>query len=169
MKLVQTPKKSLGQNFLIDKNIIDKIIKIENINKNKMIVEIGAGYGNLTAAISTLKPKKIFAIEKDKKLFSFLDNKFENHKNIKIINEDILNIDLNKFTDYNKIVGNLPYYITTPIIFKVLEYPFWDKIVFMVQKEVAARLTGKVCTKEYGLCRLAIICFVASCNKFPDD
>ena len=79
MKLLQKAKKSLGQNFLIDKNIINKIIKIENINKNKTIMEIGPGYGNLTKAISILKkPKKIFAVEKDKKLFSFLENKFKN-------------------------------------------------------------------------------------------
>ena len=66
MKLPQTAKKSLGQNFLIDKNIINKIIKIENIDKNKKILEIGAGYGNLTAAIMNMNPKKFFAIEKDK-------------------------------------------------------------------------------------------------------
>ena len=91
MKLPQTAKKSLGQNFLIDKNIINKIIKIENIDKNKKILEIGAGYGNLTAPIMNMNPKKFFAIEKDKKISLYLSNKFKNYKNIKIINEDILN------------------------------------------------------------------------------
>ena len=91
MKLLHTAKKSLGQNFLVDKNIINKIIKIGNINKNKTIIEIGAGYGNLTIAIKAMDPQKIFAIEKDKKLFSFLNNKFENFKNVKIINDDALN------------------------------------------------------------------------------
>ena len=71
MKSLQKAKKSLGQNFLVDKNIINKIIKIGNINKNKTVMEIGAGYGNLTNAILYMKPKKIFAIEKDKTKFSF--------------------------------------------------------------------------------------------------
>ena len=72
MKSLQKAKKSLGQNFLIDKNIINKIIKIGNINKNKTVMEIGAGYGNLTNAILLMEPKKVFAIEKDKKLASLL-------------------------------------------------------------------------------------------------
>ena len=71
MKLIETTKKSLGQNFLIDNNIINKIIKIGNINKNKIVMEIGAGYGNLTKGIVSMSPKKIFAIEKDKKLAFF--------------------------------------------------------------------------------------------------
>ena len=80
MKLLQKPKKSLGQNFLIDNNIINKIVKIGNVDKNKTIVEIGAGYGSLTQAIASVGPKKIFAIEKDKKLVSLLKNKFKNHE-----------------------------------------------------------------------------------------
>ena len=75
MKYLQNTKKSLGQNFLIDKNIINKIIKIGNINKNKTVMEIGAGYGNLTKAIVYMEPKKIFAVEKDKKLASLLEKK----------------------------------------------------------------------------------------------
>ena len=82
MKFLNIPKKSLGQNFLIDKNIISKIIKIGNINKNKIIMEIGAGYGNLTQSIISMNPKKIYAIEKDKKLSLFLKKKFENINNI---------------------------------------------------------------------------------------
>ena len=85
MKLLHRAKKSLGQNFLVDKNIINKIIKIGNLNKNKTIIEIGAGYGNLTTSIKAMCPQKIIAIEKDKKLFSFLNNKFENFQNIEII------------------------------------------------------------------------------------
>ena len=91
MKLYQKPKKSLGQNFLIDQNIINKIVKIGNVNKNKTVMEIGAGYGSLTSAIAMEGPKKIFAIEKDKKLVLFLKNKFKSHSNIKIIYRDILN------------------------------------------------------------------------------
>ncbi len=160
MKLVQTAKKSLGQNFLIDKNIIDKIIKIENINKNKTIVEIGAGYGNLTKAILFQKPKKIFAIEKDRKLFSFLNNKFENYKNIKIINDDILNLIEKRIFEKNMIVfGNLPYNISTQILASLImlkKWPPWYEIlIFMFQKEVADRILAKPNTKEYG--RLSIL------------
>ena len=72
MKVIKKPKKSLGQNFLVDKNIINKIIKIGNIDKNKTVLEIGPGYGNLTESIIEMKPKKIFTIEKDKKLSTFL-------------------------------------------------------------------------------------------------
>ena len=84
MKILQKPKKSLGQNFLIDKNIINKIIKIGNINKDKIILEIGAGYGNLTQGISLMAPKKILAIEKDKKLSFFFEkeiSKIPEYKN----------------------------------------------------------------------------------------
>ena len=85
MKLFQKAKKSLGQIFLIDNNIINKIVKIGNIDKSKTVMEIGAGYGNLTKAIASAGPKKIFAIEKDKKLALLLKNKFKNYDNIKII------------------------------------------------------------------------------------
>ena len=116
MKSLQYAKKSLGQNFLIDKNIINKIIKIGNINKNKTVMEIGAGYGNLTKAIVSQNPKKIFAIEKDKKLVLFLKNKFKDYNNIKIINRDILNIIEENNLEKNIIVfGNLPYNVSTKI------------------------------------------------------
>ena len=92
MKFIRKAKKSLGQNFLIDNNIINKIVEIGNITKNNSVMEIGPGYGNLTKAIFAMKPKKILAIEKDKKLYSILKEKFKNHRNIKIINRDALNI-----------------------------------------------------------------------------
>ena len=102
MKLLQKPKKSLGQNFLMDNNIINKIVAIGSIDKNKTIMEIGAGYGNLTKAIASVGPKNIFAIEKDKKLASFLKNKFKNYNNIKIIDRDILDIiEKNKLEQNN--------------------------------------------------------------------
>ena len=92
MKLLQKAKKSLGQNFLIDNNIINKIVEIGGINKNKTVMEIGSGYGNLTKAIASMRPKKIFAIEKDKKLVLFLKNKFKNYNNIKYVGIDYLYI-----------------------------------------------------------------------------
>ena len=160
MKILQKAKKSLGQNFLIDKNIINKIINIGNINKSKIIVEIGAGYGNLTTAITVAKPKKIFAIEKDKKLFSFLNNRFRNYKKIKIINDDILNLIGKKNLGKNMIVfGNLPYNISTQILASLIMLkkwlPWYEVLILMFQKEVANRILAKPHTKEYG--RLSVL------------
>ena len=160
MKLLHTAKKSLGQNFLVDKNIINKIIKIGNINKNKTIIEIGAGYGNLTTAIKAMDPQKILAIEKDKKLFSFLNNKFGNFKNIKIINDDVLNFIGKKNLKKDMIVfGNLPYNISTQILASLIllkKWPPWYKVlILMFQKEVADRILAKPGTKQYG--RLSIL------------
>ena len=160
MLIENIPKKSLGQNFLIDKNIINKIIKIGNIDKNKTVIEIGPGYGNLTEAIMSMKPKNILAIEKDKKLSSFLERKFKNVKNIKIINEDILNI-INKINVKQNclVFGNLPYNISTQILASLImlkEWPPWyDSLVFMFQKEVADRIIAKPNTKEFS--RLTVL------------
>ena len=160
MLIENIPKKSLGQNFLIDKNIINKIIKIANIDKNKTVIEIGPGYGNLTEAIMSMKPKNILAIEKDKKLSFFLERKFKNVKNIKIINEDILNIINKKNSKQNCLVfGNLPYNISTQILASLImlkEWPPWyDTLVFMFQKEVADRIVAKPNTKEFS--RLTVL------------
>ena len=160
MRLLQKSKKSLGQNFLIDNNIINKIIKIGNIDKNKTIVEIGCGYGNLTKAIASLDPKKIFAIEKDKKLSLFLKKKFKLSKNLKVINEDILNIIQKNNLGKNIIVfGNLPYNISTKILASLVMLnkwpPWYDILILMFQKEVADRIIAKTRTKEFG--RLAVL------------
>ena len=160
MKLFQLPKKSLGQNFLVDKNIIDKIVKIPNLIKNKTIVEIGAGYGALTNAIIKFKPKKIFAIEKDKKLSSFLSDEFKKDKNVNVINDDIFNFIQKKNIEKNIIVyGNLPYNISTQILARLIllkKWPPWyEELVFMFQKEVADRILAKLGDKEYG--RLSIL------------
>ena len=93
-------KKSLGQNFLIDKNICEKISKLLNI-KDNIILEIGPGYGNLTDALITKKPKKLYLIEKDNNLSIFLKLKYKDHKNIKIINIDFFDLDLSKFKNIN--------------------------------------------------------------------
>lgn len=123
-------KKKWGQNFIKDQNTIKKIITLINPQKTDRIIEIGPGTGALTNDLSKIT-KELIAVEIDPLLCKRLQGNFKN--DIKIINEDILKLDLNKFNNYNKIVGNLPYYITTPIIFKILEYSFWDKIIFMVQ------------------------------------
>ena len=160
MKLLQKAKKSLGQNFLIDNNIINKIVEIGSINKNKTVMEIGAGYGNLTKKIASMGAKKIFAIEKDKKLVSLLKEKFKNYNNIKIINRDILNIIEENKLERNVIVfGNLPYNISTRILASLIllkKWPPWYEIlILMFQKEVAERIIAKTQTKEFG--RLSVL------------
>ena len=160
MNFFKTAKKSLGQNFLVDQNIINKIIKIGKIAENKTVLEIGPGYGNLTRKIASMKPKKILAVEKDKKIAFYLKNIFKDNDNIKIINNDILNIIKNKNLDQNIIVyGNLPYNISTQILASLIlleKWPPWYEIlIFMFQKEVAERILAKEKSKEFG--RLSIL------------
>jgi 16S rRNA (adenine1518-N6/adenine1519-N6)-dimethyltransferase len=151
-------KKSLGQNFLIDQNIIDKIINTVEID-NKSILEVGPGTGNLTRAILKKKPKKLIVIEKDNNLAELLKKDFDN--NIKIINDDILKINENKLdADVLTVFGNLPYNISTEIlcnwIVNIRNKNFWfDNLVLMFQKEVAERIIAKFNTKNYG--RLSIL------------
>tara|TARA_B100001123_G_C15323680_1_gene1028787 strand:+ start:2509 stop:3315 length:807 start_codon:yes stop_codon:yes gene_type:complete len=155
------PKKSLGQNFLVDENIINKIVSIGNINKDKTVLEIGAGYGNLTKKILAKNPHKILVIEKDKNLFSFIKENFSNLKNIKLFNSDILKIIENNTLGKKIIVyGNLPYNISTQILAKFIllkKWPPWyDNLILMFQKEVAERIIAKKNTKNFG--RLSILC-----------
>ncbi len=150
-------KKSLGQNFLIDKNILEKITNVTNI-LDKTILEIGPGTGNLTSYILKKNPKKIFVIEKDYELASTLENKFNNQ--ITIINDDVLKIDETKlFKEKVTVFGNLPYNISTEILSKWiinLKKNFWfECLVLMFQKEVADRIIAEINTSNYG--RLSII------------
>tara|TARA_B100001123_G_C15197367_1_gene981889 strand:- start:549 stop:1355 length:807 start_codon:yes stop_codon:yes gene_type:complete len=161
MKFLKKPKKSLGQNFLIDQNIIKKIIKIENINKNSNVLEIGAGYGSLTKKIAEEKPKIIFAVEKDSNLVENLKNYLKDFKNIKIIHNDIFNIIKEKNLSNNIIVfGNLPYNISTQILVDLVlikSWPPWYKsLILMFQKEVADRIIAKTKSKTFG--RLSVLC-----------
>tara|TARA_Y100000590_G_C15664526_1_gene993943 strand:+ start:387 stop:1172 length:786 start_codon:yes stop_codon:yes gene_type:complete len=151
-------KKSLGQNFLIDKNILEKITNTTKIT-NKIILEVGPGTGNLTSYILKKNPKKLFVIEKDNQLAIDLENKFNNQ--ISIIHEDVLKIDETTFFKDKLIVfGNLPYNISTEIISKWivnLKDKFWfECLVLMFQKEVADRIIAELNTSSYG--RLSIIC-----------
>ena len=111
MKILSIPKKSLAQNFLIDQNIINKIIQIGKIQKNKTVLEIGPGYGGLTKKIASMNPKKIIAIEKDRKLSILLNDKLKNYKNIRIINDDILNLmstdEIDSLFNLDKILVNI--------------------------------------------------------------
>ena len=151
-------KKSLGQNFLIDKNILEKIVNIIDV-KDKNILEIGPGTGNLTSYILNKNPKKFFVIEKDDELAINLKNKFDNK--LIIINDDVLNVDeTNLFEDKLIVFGNLPYNISTEVISKWiinLGNNFWfESLILMFQKEVADRIIAKFNTSNYG--RLSIIC-----------
>ena len=152
------PKKSLGQNFLSDKNVIKSIVKIGNIKNNNTILEIGPGTGNLTEFILKKKPKNFFVIEKDYNLVKFLYEKFDNK--INIINKDVLNFELNAISKEKIIVyGNLPYNISTEILTKWItdkkKFESCKKLILMFQKEVADRVIAKTNSKNYG--RLSII------------
>ena len=150
-------KKSLGQNFLIDQNVIDKIVNILDL-KNKNILEIGPGTGNLTEGILRKNPKKVLVVEKDENLSGLLKEKFK--KKIEIINKDILKIDENLLSDQTLTVfGNLPYNISTEILCKwilnIKEKIWFNYLILMFQKEVADRIISDFNTKSYG--RLTIL------------
>ena len=152
-------KKSLGQNLLIDKNIIKKILSLTNI-KDKNVIEIGPGTGNLTYEILKLTPKNLICIEKDKKLFEKLKLSLMNTNNTTIKNADILSLDLKSLIKKDTVVlGNLPYNISTQILIKFLKLNPWStklsKIIFMFQKEVGEKIIAKFGNKNYS--RLSII------------
>jgi len=150
-------KKSLGQNFLTDRNVLEKIVNVVDI-KNKIILEVGPGTGNLTSFILKKKPKKVFVIEKDEDLARNLNENFG--EQLTIINDDILNIDENSlFNEKVLVFGNLPYNISTEILSKWiinLKDNFWfDHLILMFQKEVAERIIANFNNSNYG--RLSIL------------
>ena len=137
-------KKSWGQNFLTDDNTINKIIKIINPTKNDTILEIGPGHGALTSKLLNLS-KKLYTVEIDPMLYEMLKDKYSH---LDIVNEDILKWDNSKIK-LNKVVGNIPYNISSQIIFKFLPGQ-WETMVLMLQKEVAKRIISSEGSKEYG-------------------
>ena len=146
--------KGYGQNFLIDQMIVDGIIENAGVCKDDLIIEIGPGLGNLTFPLLE-NAGKVICIELDPKMVSILKDRFSLYENFELINEDVLKVDLNKIIEDNnnfksaKVVANLPYYITTPIIMKLLEDKLnLESITVMVQKEVAERLADKPGGKE---------------------
>ena len=149
-KYAITANKRLGQNFLIDDNAIDAIIESSNISKEDLVIEIGPGLGTLTKYLLE-DAGKVICIELDTKMIKILEDRFSLYNNFEIINDDILKVDLNKLIYENKnkgiklvkVVANLPYYITTPIIMKLIEDKLdIESITIMIQKEVADRLTA---------------------------
>ena len=152
------PKKSLGQNFLIDQNIINLIINSASIKKDDVLLEVGPGTGNLTEKILFKKPKKLIVVEKDKNLAKNLLEKF--HNKIEIINDDILKINEEKLSKSRIVVfGNLPYNISTQILAKWIKLKnlnfIYKKLILMFQKEVADRILANTGEKQYG--RLSIL------------
>ena len=148
--------KGYGQNFLIDQNVVDGIIENACVCKDDLIIEIGPGLGNLTSPLLE-NAGKVICIELDPKMVSILKDRFSLYENFELINEDVLKVNLNKLIEENnkfktaKVVANLPYYITTPIIMKLLEDKLnLESITVMVQKEVAERLADKPGGKEVG-------------------
>lgn len=169
--------KSLGQNFLTDKNIIDQIIESSGISSNDLVIEIGPGIGVLTKeALETAG--KVIAIEIDQRLIPILEETLADYDNFQIINADILKTDLHAVIEANKgydavrIIGNLPYYITTPIIMKILEDAVpADSITIMMQKEVADRIKAPVGSKNAGAITAAVqfYCEVTQIASVPKE
>lgn len=148
--------KSLGQNFLIDGNIVKNIVEKSGITDEDIVLEIGPGFGTLTEELA-LNAKKVISIEKDHRLMEVLDYTLQNYDNVKIINEDFLKIDLEKIFIEEaegqklKVVANLPYYITTPILERIIENKnYFSTVSVMVQEEVARRVVASPNNKDYG-------------------
>lgn len=162
-----TAKKKFGQNFLIDDNILDEISTSACINYDELIIEIGPGLGNLTSYLLK-KSRYVLLVEIDNNMIEILNDRFKENANYSLINEDILKVDLDEKIskieeDLNfsfkkvKVVANLPYYITTPILFKLLQdSKRVDEIVVMVQKEVADRMVASPKSKDYGILSVMI-------------
>ncbi len=152
--------KSLGQNFLIDDNVLDRICS--DIDSDTNVIEIGPGFGTLTQRL-LLNAKKVVAIEIDKTAIPILEDNLSEFDNLTVINEDVLKCDLNSIIDEHfgggrvRIIANLPYYITTPIIMHILESRVKiDELRIMIQKEVAMRIAAKEATKDYGALSIAV-------------
>ena len=162
-------KKKFGQNFLIDKNVIEKIITSAGVTKDDTVIEIGPGIGNMTQYLSSYA-KKVLAIEIDRDLVKILkEDTLSECDNAEVIGEDFMRLDLddlfhNKLKGEKiKVVSNLPYYITTPIIMELLKYRDQiESITIMIQKEVADRINAKPKTKDYGALTIAIGVFATN-------
>lgn len=155
-------QKKFGQNFLIDTHVLDKIIRESGVNKDDLVIEIGPGIGTMTQYLCE-NAREVVAIEIDKNLIPILQDTLSAYDNVTVINEDVLKVDIKKLAEEKnggkpvKVVANLPYYITTPIIMGLFEshVPI-DSITIMVQKEVADRMQEGPGSKEYGALSLAV-------------
>ncbi|MEO3947923.1 16S rRNA (adenine(1518)-N(6)/adenine(1519)-N(6))-dimethyltransferase RsmA [Gorillibacterium sp. CAU 1737] len=158
-----TMKKSLGQNFLIDRNVLAKIVGAAKLNTERGALEIGPGIGALTEQLARTA-KKVTAIEIDQRLLPVLEETLEDYPNVKVVHGDVLKLDLARLMEEEfggceevSVVANLPYYVTTPIIMKLLEEKLpLANIVVMIQKEVAERMAASPGTKDYGSLSVAV-------------
>lgn len=155
-------QKKFGQNFLIDTHVLDKIIHAAHITKEDMVLEIGPGIGTMTQYLAEAAGK-VIAVEIDRNLIPILEDTLSEYNNVRVINEDVLKLDLRKLADEEnggkaiKVVANLPYYITTPIIMGLFEnHVPVESITVMVQKEVADRMQTGPGNKDYGALSLAV-------------
>ncbi|MCI6059839.1 MAG: 16S rRNA (adenine(1518)-N(6)/adenine(1519)-N(6))-dimethyltransferase RsmA [Dorea sp.] len=155
-------QKKFGQNFLIDTHVLDKIIRAAGITKDDMVLEIGPGIGTMTQYLAEAAGK-VTAVEIDKNLIPILEDTLSEYDNVTIINEDVLKLDIRRLADDEnqgrpiKVVANLPYYITTPIIMGLFEnHVPMESITVMVQKEVADRMQTGPGSKDYGALSLAV-------------
>ncbi len=155
-------QKKFGQNFLIDTHVLDKIISAANITKDDFVLEIGPGIGTMTQYLACAA-REVVAVEIDKNLIPILEDTLSEYDNVSVINEDVLKVDLSALAEEKnqgrpiKVVANLPYYITTPIIMGLFEkHVPLESITVMVQKEVADRMQVGPGTKDYGALSLAV-------------
>ena len=160
--------KKLGQNFLISEDVISTIISESNLSKEDLVIEIGPGLGTLTKYLLD-NAGKVICIELDPKMIYILNERFSNRENLEIIHDDILKVNLNEIIGNNRqyrnvrVVANLPYYITTPIIMKLLENQYQiDTITIMIQKEVAERIVASPGGKDYGVLTLSVGYYASS-------
>lgn len=155
-------RKKFGQNFLIDPSVLDRIVSAAEIGKNDCVLEIGPGIGTMTQYLAE-SAREVIAVEIDKNLIPILEDTLSEYENVSVINDDIMKVDINRIVrEQNggnpiKVVANLPYYITTPIILSLFEnHVPLDSITVMVQKEVADRMQVGPGTKDYGALSLAV-------------
>jgi 16S rRNA (adenine1518-N6/adenine1519-N6)-dimethyltransferase len=148
------PKKRLGQHFLVDRNILDKVIRTAQVGEEDVVLEVGPGLGEMTLALAH-RAKRVIAVEIDPRLVAILEKKMEDYPNVEVVRSDILKLDFNHFFkkegEWIKVVANLPYQISTPLIFHFIELrEFFSTLTLMLQKEVAERMVAASGRKEYG-------------------
>ncbi len=173
------PKKRLGQHFLVDRNILNKMIRMAQVNENDVILEIGPGLGEMTIGLAK-KVKKVVTIEIDPNLVEILKKKVMDYPNVEVVKGDILKMDFNRLLHHGKesmkVVANLPYQISTPLLFRFIESrQLFSTLTLMVQKEVAERMAAPSGRKEYGplsifvqmVSNLSILFFVKPTAFFP--
>ncbi len=165
----QFAKKMFGQNFLIEENILKKIIEQGEVSSSDCVIEIGPGLGTLTEFLA-IHSKHVLCYEIDSDMIAILNQTLSSYSNITIVHQDILKVDIKKDIDTYfpknskiKVISNLPYYITTPILFRLLQIPSISLMLFMVQKELGERMSGKPKTKEYNALSV-LMNYYATCS-----